>query len=282
VEESKEAPVPSRMEMTGSEPGQDAAAEGQPAETGVPGGPTGPAFDRRRYLVPGAVAVAVVAFAAVGIFVLGMFTHSRISSNEGGGGQPAVAAQATPTPGPVDVSVDDDPALGSADAPVTIIEFGDFECPGCGRFNTQTLPQILSNYGDRVRFVFRDFPLTSIHQYALKAAEAADCANEQGAYWKYFDLLYNNQSALDDASLKGYASSLGLDTAVFNQCLDTDKYMSELQKDYQDAVAAGAQGTPTFVVGVSAGQFVNGSLMFGATYATLQAAIEAALKEAGG
>jgi len=320
LEGSQEAPGPSEMETTEPELGQQPlatgeapaaegqpeeevglgagqelpatselpAAEGQPEEMGVPEPPMGPGLGRQRYLLPGAVAAAIVALAAVGIFVLGMFTHSRISSsgNGGGGGQPAVVAQPTagptPTVGPVNVSVDDDPALGPADAPVTIVEFGDFQCPGCGQFNTQILPQILSNYGDRVRFVFRDFPLTSIHQYALKAAEAADCANEQGAYWKYWGLLYQNQSALDDASLKGYASSLGLDTAVFNTCLDSEKYRSEIAKDYQDAIAAGAPGTPTFAVGVSAGQFVNSSLMFGASSATLQAAIEAALKEAGG
>jgi protein-disulfide isomerase len=288
-EGSQEPPVLSGTEATGSELGQEplAASEGQPEETEVPGPPAGPSFDRRRYLVPGALAAAIVAFAAVGIFVLGMFTHSRVASNEGGGGQPAVVAQPTagptPTPGPVDVSVDDDPALGPADAPVTMIEFGDYQCPGCGMFSTQTLPQIESNYGTRVRFVFRDFPLTSIHQYALKAAEAADCANEQGAFWKYHDLLYQNQSALDDASLKSYAASLGLDTGVFNQCLDTDKYLSEIQKDYQDAIAAGAPGTPAFVVGVSAGQFVHASILFGAyPYAAFQAAIEAALAKSGG
>jgi protein-disulfide isomerase len=281
--------MPSGIGETESEVGQEllSTSEGpgsevQPEEAGIARPPAGPGLDRRRYLVPGALAAAVVAFAAVGIFVLGMFTHSVAFDNGGGSTVQVVAAQGTPTPGPVDVTVDDDPAIGPADAPVTMIEFGDYQCPGCGQFNTQALPQILSQYGDRVRFVFRDFPLTSIHQYALKAAEAADCANEQGAFWKYHDLLYQNQSALDDASLKSYAASLGLDTAVFNQCLDSDKYMSEIQKDYQDAIAAGAPGTPTFAVGVSAGQSVNSSLIFGASYAAVQAAIEAALKEAGG
>jgi protein-disulfide isomerase len=283
VEESKEPrqegpqedPVPTGMEGSGPEAG----AEVQPEGAGVLGPPAGPAFDRRRYLVPGAVAVAIVAFAAVGIFVLGMFTHSRVASNEGGGGQPAVVAQPTvgptPTVGPVEVSVDDDPSVGPENAPVTIIEFSDFQCPYCARFQSQTLPQILSNYGDRVLFVYRDFPLTSLHQYALKAAEAADCANEQGAFWKYHDLLFQNQSALDDASLKGYAASLGLDTTVFNQCLDTDKYQSEVQKDEQDGITAGVQGTPSF--------FVNGMLLTGAQpYSVFQAQIEAALAEAGG
>jgi len=282
-EGSQEAPVPSKMEMTGSEPGQDPPAEGQPGETGVPGGPTGPAFDRRRYLVPGAIAAVVVAFAAVGIFALGMFTHSKFF-NEGGGqsaavAQPAVVAQPTAGPtavvGPVDVSVDDDPALGPEDASVTIIEFSDFQCPYCARFNAETLPQILSNYGDRVRFVYRDFPLTGLHENALKAAEASECADEQGAYWKYHDLLFQNQSALDDASLKNYAASLGLDTAAFNQCLDSDKYMSEVQKDEQDGITAGVQGTPAF--------FINGMPLSGAQpYAAFKAAIDAALAEAGG
>jgi protein-disulfide isomerase len=292
-EGSQEPPLASGIETVEPELGQEPpatgelpAAEGQPEETGVPGPPTRPAFDRQRYLVPGAVAVAIVAFAAVGIFVLGMFTHSRIASNEGGGGQQAVVAQPTavvaqptpgptPTVGPVEVSADDDPAIGPANAPVTIIEFSDFQCPYCARFQSQTLPQILSNYGDRVRFVYRDFPLVSLHANALKAAEASECADDQGAYWKYHDLLFQNQSALDDASLKNYAASLALDTAAFDQCLDSDKYLTEVQKDEQDGITAGVQGTPSF--------FVNGMPLTGAQpYSAFQTAIEAALKQAGG
>jgi protein-disulfide isomerase len=191
-----------------------------------------------------------------------------------GGGAVQPTAGPTPTVGPVEVSVDDDPAQGPEDAAVTIIEFSDFQCPYCARFDVETLPQILSNYGDRVRFVYRDFPLISMHQYALKAAEASECADDQGAYWKYHDLLFNNQSALDDASLKEYAASLQLDTAAFNQCLDSDKYLSEVQKDEQDGITAGVQGTPAF--------FINGVLISGAQpYSVFQAAIEAALAEAG-
>jgi protein-disulfide isomerase len=291
-EGSQEAPVPSGMETTEPELGQEPlaasegpAAEGQPEETEVSEPRAGLGLDRRRYLLPGALAAAVVAFAAVGIFVLGMFTHAVAFDEDGGGstvqvvqggeGAQPTPAGPTPTVGPVDVSVDDDPAQGPEDAAVTIIEFSDFQCPYCARFDAETLPQILSNYGDRVRFVYRDFPLTSLHQYAVKAAEASECADDQGAYWKYHDLLFQNQSALDDASLKNYAASLGLDTAAFNQCLDSDSNMSEIQKDYQDGIAAGVQGTPAF--------FVNGVLISGAQpYSVFQAAIEAALKEAGG
>ena len=313
LEGSEDASGPSEIEETGPEAGQEPlatseapaaegqpeetgpgagqeplatsegpAAEGQPEETEVPEPPAGPGLDRRRYLLPGALAVAVVAFAAVGIFVLGMFTHAVAFDEDGGGstvqvvqeGQGA-AAGPTPTVGPVDVSVDDDPAQGPEDAAVTIIEFSDFQCPYCARFDTETLPQILSNYGDRVRFVYRDFPLTSLHENAVKAAEASECADDQGAYWKYHDLLFQNQAALDDASLKSYAASLGLDTAAFDECLDSDSNMSEIQKDYQDGIAAGVQGTPAF--------FVNGVLIQGAQpYTVFQAAIEAALADSGG
>ena len=282
LEGSEDASGPSGIEDTGPEASQELLSTSEGPDSGVRPGETGPALDRRRYLLPGALAAAVVAFAAVGIFVLGMFTHAVAFDEDGGGstvqvvqGAEGAAAGPTPTVGPVDVSVDDDPAQGPEDAAVTIIEFSDFQCPYCARFNTDTLPQILSNYADRVRFVYRDFPLTSLHENALKAAEASECADDQGAYWKYHDLLFQNQAALDDASLKNYAASLGLDTAAFNQCLDSDKFLSEVQKDEQDGITAGVQGTPAF--------FVNGVLIEGAQpYTVFQAAIEAALADSGG
>jgi len=299
-EGSQEVPPPSGMEESMPEASQETPATGELLSAEQPetvqGVETAPEPEtapvevvppRPAVATPGvlrgpvalAAAVALVAFAAVGIFVLGMFTHSKVSSNGGGGGQAAVVAQPTagptPTVGPVDVSADDDPSQGPADAKVTVIEFSDFQCPYCARFQTETLPQIMQNYGDKVRFVYRDFPLTSLHANALKAAEASECANEQGAYWKYHDLLFQNQTALDDASLKNYAATLQLDTATFNQCLDSDKYLSEVQKDYQDGVTAGVQGTPAF--------FVNGMSISGAQpYTVFKAAIDQALAKAGG
>jgi Thioredoxin len=172
-----------------------------------------------------------------------------------------------PSPAP---SVDDDPALGPENAPVTIIEFGDFQCPYCATFALETLPRLLDDYGDRVRFVFRDFPIVSIDPFALKAAEAAECADDQGAFWEYHDLLFQNQAALEDASLKNYAASLGLDTAAFNHCLDYDKYRGEVLEDLRDGEEAGVTGAPNF--------FINGVLIQGAQpYSVFQAAIEAAL-----
>jgi protein-disulfide isomerase len=107
-----------------------------------------------------------------------------------------------------------------------------------------------------VKFVYRDFPLNSIHQYAQKAAEATECADDQGKFWEYHDLVFANQSAIDVDSLKGYAGQLGLDTDTFNECLDEGKQSSEVDKDLEDGRAFGVSGTPAF--------FINGELVSGA------------------
>jgi len=176
-------------------------------------------------------------------------------------------AQPSPTAGIVQVSADDDPAIGPQDARVLIVEFSDFQCSYCARFATETLGQILDTYGDQVRFVYRDFPLTSIHPHAQKAAEATQCAYEQGKYWEYSDLLFQNQQALDVDSLKGYAQQLGLDTDAFNECLDSGQYASEIQKDLTEGQSYGVTATPSF--------FINGRLLRGAKpFSAFQAMIE--------
>jgi protein-disulfide isomerase len=146
------------------------------------------------------------------------------------------------------VSVDDDPAWGPVDAPVTIVEFSDYQCPYCKQFYDQTLPQIKEAYEGQLRFVYRDFPLVAIHPHAQKAAEASECADDQGRFWDYHDLLWANQQALDVASLKAYAAQLGLDTATFGDCLDSGKNAQEVQKDYSEGVSYGVPGTPTFFI----------------------------------
>jgi len=181
-------------------------------------------------------------------------------------------AQPSPTAGIVQVSADDDPAIGPPDAPVLIVEFSDFQCSYCARFATETLGQILDAYGDQVRLVFRDFPLTSMHTHAQKAAEASQCAYEQGEYWEYHDLLFQNQQALDVDSLKGYAQQLGLDTDAFNECLDSGQYSSEVQNDLTQGQSYGVTGTPTF--------FINGHLLRGAKpFSDFQAMIEEELSQ---
>lgn len=147
------------------------------------------------------------------------------------------------------VSVDDDPARGDVNAPVTIVEFTDFQCPACAAMHP-VLEEVLKSYGNRVRFVVRDFPLNQ-HEYARKAAEAANAANAQGKFFEYITLLFKNQKALDVPSLKKYASELGLDRARFDAALDRGVYAAEVQKDVTEGEMYGVGSTPTiFVNGV--------------------------------
>jgi protein-disulfide isomerase len=169
------------------------------------------------------------------------------------------AAQQQVTPqGPVqryDVPVDDDPAIGPADAPITLIEFSDYVCPFCGRWYQEVFKKIRAEYPDKVRIVYRDFPLYSIHPDAQPAAEAANCANEQGAYWEYHDKLFTGGKFGKEVYLQ-YAQELGLDLQKFQDCIESGKYASEIQADYQFASGLGVRSTPTF--------FLNGIAIVGA------------------
>jgi protein-disulfide isomerase len=148
------------------------------------------------------------------------------------------------------ISVDDDPSLGNPKAPVTIVMFSDFQCSACSAAHP-IVKEVMQQYGDKVRLVVRDFPLGTIHVNALKAAEAAGAANAQGKFFEYIDILYKNQNALDTASLKNYATQLGLDRARFDTDLDKDAYAAEIAKDVEDGEFYGIRGTPTlFINGV--------------------------------
>ncbi|MFQ5960232.1 MAG: DsbA family protein [Candidatus Methylomirabilales bacterium] len=149
------------------------------------------------------------------------------------------------------VSISGNPTKGKKDAPVTLIEFSDYQCPFCSRFFRSTLPTLKAEYIDtgKVRYAFRDFPLDRIHPNARKAAEAAHCAGDQGKYWEMHDVLFQNQRALEVNKLKAYARSLGLDPAAFATCVDTGKYKTKVQKNLDDGVKAGVRGTPAFFVG---------------------------------
>lgn len=168
--------------------------------------------------------------------------------------------------------VDDDPVLGDKDAPITIVEFSDFQCPFCARFRTDTFDQIKTQYIDtgKVKFVYRDFPLTSIHPMAQKSAEASECADDQGKFWGYHDKIFGNQALLSINSLKQWAADLGLDSNKFNKCLDSGEKASEVANDLQDSASAGARGTPYFIIG---DQPLSGAQPFSA----FQAAIESQL-----
>lgn len=142
-------------------------------------------------------------------------------------------------------TVDDDPALGPEDAPVTIIAFEDFECPYSGQV-WRTEKQIMQEFEGKVRFVYRDFPLASLHANAIEAAEAAQCANDQGMFWDMHDLLFIYQKNLSSDIIMEAARSLDLDMTTFTECMDSGLYSAEVMDDYQDAVNAGVSGTPTY------------------------------------
>jgi len=176
------------------------------------------------------------------------------------------------------VSADDDPYMGSSKAQLTLIEFSDFQCPFCKNFFNNTLPEIKRNYIDtgKIRLVYRDFPILAIHKSAQKAAEASECAYEQGKFWEYHDTLFINQKVweIDNTTteLKNYASALNLDINKFNTCLDSGKYYSEVTNDIKDGTKAGVTGTPTF--------FINSIKIVGAQpYDTFKNIIEAELNK---
>ncbi len=193
---------------------------------------------------------------------------AKVSSGTSGGNAPA-----DNVPKRIQVNADDDPYLGPKDAKVTVIEFSDYECAYCGaadgthdvliaRFKQSdpswepAVPKLkeLAKEG-KIKFVYRDFPL-NIHKNAQKAAEASECADEQGKFWEYHDVLFENQDALDVSNLKKYAQEIGFDSAKFNECLDSGKMAAETKKDFTDGVSYGVSGTPAF--------FVNGVLISGA------------------
>ncbi len=155
----------------------------------------------------------------------------------------------------VQVATEGHPAQGPADAPVTIVEFSDFECPFCGQV-VPTLRQIKEHYGDKVRLVFRQFPLTSIHPHSQKAAEAAICALQQGKFWEMHDAMFGDQKALEVPDLKKKAATVGLDTAKFDQCLDSGQSADRIKDDERAGTLVGVSGTPAM--------FINGRSLSGA------------------
>ncbi len=143
---------------------------------------------------------------------------------------------------------------GGAKAPITIVEFSDYQCPFCKR-GEDAVQKVVDTYGDKVRVVFRDYPLP-FHDRARPAADAAACANAQGKFWEYNKKLFANQNALSDENFKTYAKDLGLDTAKFDECYAKKPYSADIDKDMVDGIAAGVNGTPAF--------FINGRALSGA------------------
>ena len=219
-----------------------------------------------------------VAIMAAGIFIAGAVVYGPVL-REGGVSTKSPSAGTPSVPGvPVEVQVaDQDHIRGNVAAPVTIVEFSDLECPFCKSFHP-TMQRALSEYGDKVRWVYKHFPLEQLHPKAAKEAEAAECAGELGGnekFWEYVDRVFEvtpSNNGLDIALLPQIAEGIGLDRIRFEQCLNSGKYADRVEQDYQDGVQVGVNGTPA--------SFVNGVSVSGAVpYETLKAAIEAALKQ---
>lgn len=203
-------------------------------------------------------------------FLAGMF-WTRIRYLEQGKA-PEGTAQASPAPGAIEegtplseeqinkIVSGGAATRGEEDAPVTIVEFSEYQCPYCGRYVAEAYPQILEEYGDQIYYIFHDYPL-SFHQYAQKMAEVARCAGDQDQYWEMHDLIFENQEVWSskqnvETDINSYVSQLGLDKEEFDDCLVSGKYTQTVKNDFELGTEVGVQGTPTF--------FINGQKIVGA------------------
>lgn len=210
------------------------------------------------------IAIAFFALGAVisGAAVSGLFNANSTENKRlldaaveqiarSGGGQQVAGLQ----PGQkYEVSADDDPFRGPADAPITIVEFSDFHCGFCGRFAAETLTPLLTNYDGKVRLVYRDYPFQV--PGSLTAALAGQCMNDQGKFWEFHDATFANQQALTREQFITYAQQFSVDVATFTTCLDDQQHIEEVRKDITEAQNLGVNGTPAF--------FVNGTFISGA------------------
>jgi len=208
--------------------------------------------------------VGVISFLLGGLFftLIGFNIRGGLLAQTGGTGGSAAQvvaqapAQPTETPRVDNVGVGTMPVLGPENAPVTIVEFSDFQCPFCQRFNDQTLGPLRDKYGDKIKIYFRHFPLESIHPQARNGSQAALCANEQGKFWEMHDELFLTQDLISVDNSKTLAKKLGLDAEKFAKCLDSNQFDSVINTDLQDGSSYGVSGTPTF--------FINGWRLVGA------------------
>lgn len=176
-----------------------------------------------------------------------------------------VQAAAPAKPKIAEISSKNSPSLGRHDAPVTIVEVSDYQCPFCKRFSDNTMAALKKEYIDtgKVRFVFKDMPLP-FHKHATKAAQAAHCAGDQGQFWTMHDQLFTDTRKLDEPNLIQHAMTLKLDMPAFNTCLNSNRHLDAIKKDIADAGKAGISGTPSFVIGKTTNDIIKGDVVIGA------------------
>jgi protein-disulfide isomerase len=236
-----------RMENMPISPEQTVdAPEKNPSETVV--------FKRSHFY-----AIMVVFSFAVGILV-GYVAWGRGGTTQQAAAAPAQAQAADPAANPTytryDIPTDGFPSLGPADAPITLVEFSDYQCPFCKRWYDETYQQLLAAYPGQIRMVYRQLPLTSLHPDAMSAAIASMCANDQDAFWPFHDKLFSDEYGFGRDAYVKYAADLELDTDTFKTCLDSGKFDDTIQKDMAFSLNLGVQSTPTF--------FINGLAVVGA------------------
>ena len=226
-------------------------------------------------LVAGVAIFAVIVLINPGIVGKGKGASEvqgvKVTQPDNNAPQPSANNQQPPAGAPVPAVTSDDNIRGNKNSAVTIIEYSDFQCPYCLRHNS-TMEQIYNEYKDKALFVYRHFPLNSIHPEAQKAAEASECAAEQGKFWQMHDKIFADNAAqkMSVEQWKKEAADLGLNVKKFNDCLDSGKYASKVAQEQSGGEAAGVQGTPA--------TFINGELISGAVpYEQIKAAIEAKL-----
>lgn len=199
-----------------------------------------------------------IAIIAAGALVGGGLAYGLANIGSGEAASPVLSGQGAgdrgPDGEPTNVTVrevtKDDHIRGDVNAPITLVEYSDTECPFCKRFHP-TMKQLLDEYPGKVRWVYRHFPLTQLHPKAPREAEATECAGEQGKFWEYIDRLFAvtpSNNGLDDAELPKIAQYVGLDVAQFTSCLESGKFAKKVQADTQDAINSGARGTPYSVI----------------------------------
>ena len=196
---------------------------------------------------PGGMKGFYLALAAVAVIGAGILVYQAT--------KPAVSIPANVAVLPADTAGFRGYVLGSDSAPVEIVEYGDYQCPGCANFDIVTLPDVKERLvaTGKARFVYRDFPLDQIHPYARLAAHAAACADEQGKYWQVHDLLFQGQPDWSRGNaeriIRGYAQAASLDMARYSECMESARYAGRIQASYEEGVALGVGGTPQFLMG---------------------------------
>ncbi|MBI2640057.1 MAG: DsbA family protein [Candidatus Sungbacteria bacterium] len=217
-----------------------------------------------KFILPGAIVTAGVIVAVAILYTSGAFDGKKEAAVAGGGVAVSEASDA------LQKNIeDDDPALGNPDAPVVLVEFSDFQCPFCRKLWRESFFQLKEKYikTGKVRFVYRDFPLSGIHSGALPAAMAGECAEDQNKFWEMHDKIFQEQDRLGQGTvsftaddLKRWARELGLDGSAFDSCFDGGKYRAEVEKDYSDGTALGVAGTPHIFV--NGKPLIRGALPF--------------------